>query len=340
QALCQSLSKYGFIKVSDIVSADIVILNTCSVRAQAEQKAFSWLGRAQELKKQKRDLKIAVIGCMAQRLGEKISKRFKSVDLVIGAKNLHNAAQQILSLKKEQSEVPVLNNTPPASVRPAVEPVVIMRGCDNYCSYCVVPYVRGHEVSVDCETIVTQCEKASQNGAQEIMLLGQNVNSYNYKGVNFASLLRKIAKIQSVKNLTFMTSHPKDLSGELISAMAEEPKIKKYIHLPMQSACDKILELMNRKYTYAHYKSLIDKIREKIPQINITTDIIVGFPQETGEDFNQTLQAVKDIGFNALFAFKYSPRPNTKAADMQDDVPLAEKKRRHNLILEEARRGK
>jgi tRNA-2-methylthio-N6-dimethylallyladenosine synthase len=336
--LSLSLSACGALKTNSFSEADVVILNTCSVRAQAEQKAFSWLGRAEELKAIKKDLQVVVIGCMAQRLGDKIQKRFKSVSLIIGAKNIDEAAKKIMQLRHfNDAALPA----PPLHFWiSALDCVVIMRGCDNYCSYCVVPYVRGKEISLNFEDIIKECQICVKNGIKEITLLGQNVNSYNYNGLNFSRLLKKIAAINELETLTFMTSHPKDLSDDLIDVMSNEPKIKKYIHLPMQSGSDKILNLMNRKYTYAHYKGLIDKLRAKIPNINITTDIIVGFPQETQEDFDQTLQAVKDIKFNALFVFKYSPRPNTKAAQMKDDVPLDEKKRRHNLILEEAKRNK
>ena len=347
-ALSLALSSFGMIKADALADADIVILNTCSVRAQAEQKAFSYLGRAEEYKTKKQDVKIVVIGCMAERLGTKIKKRFKSVDLIIGAKNIDNAAQLILKLQIEKLRVKsedkdsglLLHDTPAPRNNGEVKYVTIMRGCDNYCSYCVVPYVRGHEISLDSRKIIAECENLAKNGAKEIILLGQNVNSYRYEDINFAKLIKRIAGINGLERISFMTSHPKDLSDELIETMAEEPKIKKYIHLPMQSASGKILSLMNRKYTYVHYSGLIRKLRAKIPGINITSDIIVGFPSETEKDFNETLQAVKDIRFNALFVFKYSPRPGTKAAQMKDDISLTEKKKRHNIILEEIKKYK
>ncbi|MDR1695463.1 MAG: tRNA (N6-isopentenyl adenosine(37)-C2)-methylthiotransferase MiaB, partial [Endomicrobium sp.] len=333
-SLGSALSAYGMSKTGVLTDADIVILNTCSVRAQAEQKAFSYLGRAEEYKARKPDVKIAVIGCMAERLGAKIKKRFKSVDLIVGAKDIDKAAKLIKRLGMGCEESEVKDAALQTSNTALVKYVTIMRGCDNYCSYCVVPYVRGHEVSLDSRDITAECENLAKGGAKEIILLGQNVNSYKYGDTNFAGLIKSICAISGLESVSFMTSHPKDLSGELIDVMAAEPKIKKYIHLPMQSASDKILSLMNRKYEYSHYFGLIKKLRGKIPDINITSDIIVGFPGETEADFNETLQAVKDIHFNALFVFKYSQRPGTKAAQMKDDVPLAEKKRRHNIILE------
>ena len=336
-AISETLISRGWVKVGSLQDADVAVLNTCSVRAQAEQKAFSWLGRASEFKEKNPGLKIAVVGCMAERIAAKIKKRFKKVDLIVGAKEINSAAEKISALAGSKAHSAKISSSAPSS---DISYVTIMRGCDNFCSYCVVPFVRGHEISLDCKDIVESCRKASGNGAKEIMLLGQNVNSYKYGDMTFAGLLKEIAKIESVEAITFMTSHPKDLSDELIDEMAAEPKIKKYIHLPLQSGSDKILEAMNRKYSYGHYKSLIEKLRSKIPDINITTDIIVGFPGETEEDFNETLRAVKDIKFNAMYVFKYSTRPNTKAAEIKDDVTLHEKKRRHSLILEEAKLNK
>ncbi|MDR1195120.1 MAG: tRNA (N6-isopentenyl adenosine(37)-C2)-methylthiotransferase MiaB [Endomicrobium sp.] len=333
-ALGGVLLSYGAVKVNSLADCDAVILNTCAVRAQAEQKAFSFLGRAEEFKKEKkRGLKIVVVGCMAERLGTKIKKRFCGVDLVIGAKDIDNAALKILNLcgmdKNERNEMR-------GEKSEITRFITIMRGCDNYCSYCIVPMVRGTEISLDYNHILKECALMAENGAKEIMLLGQNVNSYNFGDVNFAALVKKVSEIDGIERIRFMTNHPKDLNDELIEVMASEPKVCSHIHLPMQSASDKILKAMNRKYTYAHYLNLVEKLRKKIPDISITTDMIVGFPQEREEDFQASLQAVKDIRFGGLYVFRYSPRPHTKAADMPDDVPLEEKKRRHAAILEES----
>ena len=331
--ISSALISYGASKVTSLSDADIVILNTCSVRAQAEQKAFSYLGRAEEFKKKNPNIKIAVIGCMAERLGSKIKSRFHSVDAVIGAKDIDNAAEKIIRLsgmgKSVKKETPGIKSE-------IIRYVTIMRGCDNYCSYCVVPMVRGGETSLNCGEIISECETMARNGAKEIMLLGQNVNSYLYENVNFASLIKKVSAIDGIERIRFMTNHPKDLNSELIDIMACEPKVCSHIHLPMQSASNKILQAMNRKYTYEHYLGLIEQLRNKIPDINITTDIIVGFPGETKEDFQESLKAVKEIRFGGLYVFRYSPRPQTKAASMPDDVPLEEKKKRHALILEES----
>ncbi|OEG71713.1 hypothetical protein ATZ36_13175 [Candidatus Endomicrobiellum trichonymphae] len=326
-------SAYGASKVNNLSEADVVILNTCTVRAQAEQKAFSYLGRVKEFKQKNPCIKIVVIGCMAERLGTNIKKRFNSVDLIIGAKDIDNAALRIMNLFRTNYSSKKVNCEIKSEI---VRYVTIMRGCDNYCSYCAVPFVRGREISINCETIVNECSSMVKNGAREIILLGQNVNSYQYKDVNFASLIKKAATIENLERIRFMTNHPKDLSDDLIKIMATEPKVCSHIHLPMQSASDKILKVMNRKYSYEHYLGLINKLRTAVPGVSVTTDIIVGFPGETDEDFEDTLKAVKTIRFGGLYVFRYSPRPDTKATEMTDDVPFEEKKRRHAIILKES----
>jgi tRNA-2-methylthio-N6-dimethylallyladenosine synthase len=330
-----ALSVYGVLKVDIVQEADLLILNTCSVRAQAEQKAFSFLGRAEEFKQKKPTIKIVVIGCMAERIGSKIKRRFKSVDLVIGAKNTDNAALKIANLCSLDASSLIKYENPSKKSSNIVKYITIMRGCNNCCAYCVVPFVRGREISLDALDIIEECSLAVKHGAREIMLLGQNVNSYRYRDVSFTWLVKEIAKINGIKRIRFMTNHPKDLSGELIDMMATVSKVCPHIHLPMQSASNKILKAMNRKYTYEHYVGLVKRLRAVLPDISVTTDIIVGFPGETKEDFEETLKAVKDIRFGGLYVFRYSPRPNTKAASMPDDVSLEEKKRRHRLILEE-----
>jgi tRNA-2-methylthio-N6-dimethylallyladenosine synthase len=332
-ALSKALLNHGMLKVSNVLDADIIILNTCSVRAQAEQKAFSYLGRAEDLKKQKPNIKIVVIGCMAERLGPKIIKRFKSVNLVLGTKAIDNFSLKIINLCKFNT---INNNVLVDKTSQIVSYITIMKGCNNFCSYCVVPFVRGREVSFDSQIILNECQKSLQNGAKEIMLLGQNVNSYQYGQANFVSLAKDVCKIDGLKRLRFMTNHPKDLSDDLIDLIANEEKVCPHIHLPMQSGSNKILKAMNRKYTYEHYLKLIYKLRTKIPEISITTDIIVGFPGETDKDFYDTFKAIKDIRFDGLYVFKYSPRPNTKASNTLDGVPLEEKKKRLSIILNES----
>jgi tRNA-2-methylthio-N6-dimethylallyladenosine synthase len=327
-----ALSTYGASKVNILQAANIVILNTCSVRAQSEQKAFSFLGRAEEFKQDNPDIKIVVVGCMAERIGSKIKRRFKSVDLIVGSKDIDNAALKIADLcNLYDSSFNKIEDSPNI-----VRYVTIMRGCDNYCSYCVVPFVRGREISLNALDILEESSLLVKNGAKEIILLGQNVNSYRYKDFNFTSLVKNLATINGLERIRFMTNHPKDLSDGLIEMMATESKVCSHIHLPMQSASNKILKAMNRRYSYEHYIDLVKKLRMAISDISITTDIIVGFPGETKEDFEETFKAVKEIRFGGLYVFRYSPRPNTKAANMPDNVPLEEKKRRHRLILEES----
>ncbi|GHT40868.1 tRNA-2-methylthio-N(6)-dimethylallyladenosine synthase [Endomicrobiia bacterium] len=331
--LCLVLSTYGMSKANSMADADIVILNTCSVRAQAEQKAFSYLGRAEEFKQRKPNVKIVVVGCMAERLGAKIKKRFKSVDLVIGAKGIDNAILKIINLFNINSSSKQKKSNEQSGI---TRYVTIMRGCNNYCSYCVVPFVRGRETSFNAAEILSECSLLAQNGTREIMLLGQNVNSYKYENVDFTLLIKKIVAIKTLERIRFMTNHPKDLNDDLINIMATEPKVCSHIHLPMQSASNKILKAMNRKYTFEHYLELIKKLRFAVPNVNVTTDIIVGFPGETESDFQDTLKAVQEIRFGGLYVFRYSPRPNTMAAVMIDDVPLEKKKRRHAVILDES----
>ncbi|MDR2811939.1 MAG: tRNA (N6-isopentenyl adenosine(37)-C2)-methylthiotransferase MiaB [Endomicrobium sp.] len=329
-----ALSTYGVSKVNILQEANIVILNTCSIRAQSEQKAFSFLGRAEEFKQDNPNTKIIVMGCMAERIGFEIKRRFKSVDLIIVSKDIDNAVFKIADLCNLYNYNYSFNKI--EDFPNIIRYVTIMRGCDNYCSYCVVPFVRGREISLNDLDILEESSLLVKKGAKEIMLLGQNVNSYRYKDFNFISLIKNIATINDLERIRFMTNHPKDLSDELIGMMATESKVCSHIHLPMQSASNKILKAMNRKYSYGHYIDLVKKLRMAIPDISITTDIIVGFPGETKEDFEETFKAVKEIRFGGLYVFRYSPRPNTKAANMPDSVSLEEKKRRHRLILEES----
>jgi tRNA-2-methylthio-N6-dimethylallyladenosine synthase len=330
ETLSSMLSTYGMVQINNTLDADIIILNTCSVRAQAEQKAFSYLGRVEEIKKQKPNIKIVVIGCMAERLGTKVKKRFKTVDLVLGAKDIDNFALKILNLCNfEKISSDILINRSSEIVRY----ITIMKGCNNFCAYCVVPFVRGKEISLDNKGIFDKCKVMVKNGTKEIMLLGQNVNSYKYNSTNFVSLVKNICKIDGLERLRFMTNHPKDLSDDLIDLIVSEKKICHHIHLPMQSGSNKVLKEMNRKYTYEHYLELVNNLKNKIHDISITTDVIVGFPGETEKDFNDTFKAVENIRFDGLYVFRYSPRPSTKASTMFDDVPLEEKKRRHSIIL-------
>lgn len=324
------LVNHGCLKTTDMAKADLVILNTCSVRFSAEHKAYSLLGRIKEHKDGNPNLIVGVVGCMAQHAYKEIKRRCKFVDFVLGAKNIDNFSQIIgkyvpfeYSFKKQTSEN-------------VFRYVTIMRGCSNFCSYCIVPFVRGPEISINCGEICDSVKQAVDSGVKEIILLGQNVNSYNDNGINFTKLLRQVSKIDNLKRIRFMTNHPKDFSEELIDEIAGNDKICRHIHLPMQSGSDNILKAMNRKYTYGQYKSLFERIKTKIPEINITSDVIIGFPGETERDFSDTFKASQDLKFGGLFIFKYSPRPNTSAYKLKDDVTLNVKKQRHTLLLEDS----
>lgn len=330
--MAEILSEYGSVRINDMLQADIVIVNTCSVRFSAEHKAYSLLGRLKEQKDINPNLIIGVTGCMAQYAAKEIKSKCKFVDFVLGAKDVDLFSQTIGKYisKEAKKEKNIRENGD------VFRYITIMRGCSNFCSYCIVPHVRGPEVSIDYNEIIKEVNKACDDDIKEIILLGQNVNSYNYKGVNFTQLLQKISQIDKVKRIRFMTNHPKDFSDELIEEIAVNKKICRHIHLPLQSGSNDILKAMNRKYTYEQYKTLYEKIKNKIPDINITSDIIIGFPGETDKDFQDTFNASRQLQFGGLFIFKYSPRPKTFAAKLKNNVSLDVIKQRHTLLLEDS----
>lgn len=315
------LSENGYQLTEDIKDANLVILNTCSVRDKAEHKFFSEVGRIRDLKKEKPDLLIGVGGCIAQQKGEEITKRTKGVDLVFGTRSIHEIPKLLDALSEKGkhlvnvAEHKINTVSYPALRKKGVKAwVSIMYGCNNFCTYCVVPYTRGREESRPKEEILKEVQILANQGFKEITLLGQNVNSYE---TDFPALLRYIHSVNGIERIRFMTSHPKDLSDRLIDAIAELPKVCNHLHLPIQSGSDRILKLMNRGYTYSEYKKKIDKIKDKMPEIGITTDIIVGFPGETEDDLNMTMDALRDVEYDNIYAFKYSKRQDT-AADRFD----------------------
>lgn len=329
------LQAEGYSEAEGTQDADLIIFNTCSIREKAEQKFFSDLGRLKPLKEKRRDLKIAVVGCIAQQQGEGIRKRMPYVDFVIGPQNipaLHEIFANGTRLAVGENpdlpgmEIPVERKD---SVRAWVN---IMYGCDNFCSYCVVPYTRGREKSRPAEKVISEVRGLAEKGYREVTLLGQNVNSYR-SSLDFPGLLREINETGGIERIRFVTSHPKDLSEGLILAMRDLEKVCEHIHLPLQSGSSRILRLMNRKYTYDDYIRKVERLRKEVPGIAITSDIIAGFPQETDEDHKGTISALKEIGFDGLFAFKYSPRPNTKASEMEGHLPEALKSERLSEIL-------
>ena len=329
--MAEILSEKGCVRIQDMTQADLVIINTCSVRFSAEHKAYSLLGRLKEQKDINPDLIIGVTGCMAEYAAKEIKSRCKYVDFVLGAKKVDLFSETVNKYIHTETETKIKQENVEV-----FKYITIMRGCSNFCSYCIVPHVRGPEVSIDYNEIIKEVNETVDVGTKEIILLGQNVNSYNYNGVNFTRLLQKISEIDKVQRIRFMTNHPKDFSDELIDEIATNKKICRHIHLPLQSGSNNILKAMNRKYTYEQYKDLYEKIKNKIPDINITSDIIIGFPGETDADFQDTFNASRQLQFGGLFIFKYSPRPKTYAAKLKNTVSLETIKERHSLLLEDS----
>lgn len=331
------LKEEGYIEADSLRDADLVIFNTCSIRQKAEQKFFSELGRLKELKKRNPGLTIAVAGCIAQQEGKNILKRVPYVDHVMGPQNIHMVRDII---KSNIHTIALYDNPLIADTELPVERkdqvrawINIMYGCNNFCSYCVVPYTRGRERSRPSAAILNEIKGLTEKGYVEVTLLGQNVNSYA-GDISFPELLKAVDKIKGLSRVRFVTSHPKDLSEELIFAIRDCEKVCEHIHLPLQSGSTKILSLMNRKYEYDDYIRKVDKLRKEIPGIAITSDIIAGFPEETVEDHFMTIKALHDIEFDGIFAFHYSVRAGTKAAVMGGQVDDNIKLSRLNEILE------
>ncbi|MEG1581922.1 MAG: tRNA (N6-isopentenyl adenosine(37)-C2)-methylthiotransferase MiaB [Clostridia bacterium] len=342
------LEELGYCACTRAIDADIVVFNTCAIRESAETKILGNIGALKPIKAIKKDLIIVLCGCMTQQEGmsASIHKKFPFVDIIIGTHNLASLKDFIIQRQNEKKFITETLNSCDIAGRDNMKVtrtsgynawVNIMYGCNNFCSYCIVPYVRGREVSRPIDDIINEIKDLLKQGYCQITLLGQNVNSYgNDLGglVNFAMLLRKIDEISGKFRIRFMTSHPKDLSSEVIDVIASSSKICHYIHLPVQSGSNKILELMNRKYTREKYLKTITEIKSKIPDVQFSSDIIVGFPTETEEDFNDTLRLIEEVKYEQLFVFMYSKRKGTIAEKMDGQVELAEKKRRISVLLE------
>jgi tRNA-2-methylthio-N6-dimethylallyladenosine synthase len=317
------LSREGYTPVDNPCEADLVVFNTCSIRQKAEQKFFSELGRMKRLKKRRPDLRIAIAGCIAQQQGEGILHKAPQVDYVFGPQNIHLFRDIIgghspVVVDQENPHI-AEKDLPVQRSEKGRAWVTIMYGCDNYCTYCIVPYTRGREKSRPSANILGEISELADKGYKEVTLLGQNVNSYR-SDLDFAGLLRKIDSIEGIERIRFVTSHPRDLSDQLISAIAELEKVCEHIHLPIQSGSSRVLELMNRGYSYGEFYRKVEKLREKVPTISLTTDIIAGFPGETLSDHEQTVKALKEIEFDGIFAFKFSQRPGTAAASMEGQL--------------------
>ena len=327
----------GYVEADNPRDADLVIFNTCSIRQKAEQKFYSELGRIKELKKRKPALTIAVAGCIAQQEGKKILKRVPYVDHVIGPQNIHMVRDII---KSNINRIAIDDNPLIADTELPVERkdevrawINIMYGCNNFCSYCIVPYTRGRERSRSSGSILNEIRGLAEKGYVEVTLLGQNVNSYA-SDISFPELLKAVDKIEGIRRVRFVTSHPKDLSDDLIAAIRDCEKVCEHVHLPLQSGSTKILSLMNRRYEYSDYMYKVDKLRKEIPGIAITSDIIAGFPDESVEDHRLTIKALRDIEFDGIFGFHYSVRVGTRAATMLGQLEDSIKLSRLNEILE------
>lgn len=339
------LMPLGYHRITEPESADLVILNTCAIREKAEQKVFSFLGRMAGLKRKNPKMRIGVGGCVAQQEGRKILDRAPYLDLVFGThavgrlpalvRQMENAKSCLIDTELSDTiqESPFFSTAPDTNQISRF--VTIMQGCDNYCSYCVVPYVRGKEMSRSPEQILSEIRFLVADGIREVTLLGQNVNSFGKKEglCDFSELLTQINDIEGLLRIRFTTSHPKDLSDNLIACFSRLDKLCHHIHLPVQSGSTRILSRMNRKYSRDMYLEKIDRLRKACPDIAITTDIIVGFPGETTEDFADTLSLMRQVAYDGLFAFMYSDRPNAPAATFTDKISEAEKADRLQQVL-------
>lgn len=325
--------------------ADVIIFNTCSVRENADLKVFGNLGALKNLKKDRPGLIIGVCGCMMQQphIAERIQKKYKHVDMVFGTHSLYKFPEVLDRARSgtrafftEDSPGKIAEGISAYREAPPLAKVSIMYGCNNFCTYCIVPYVRGRERSRKAEDILKELREVASQGYKEVMLLGQNVNSYgkdNEDGIDFPKLLSMAAKVDGIERIRFMTSHPKDISDELIRVMKEEKKICKQLHLPLQSGSNRILEKMNRKYTREKYLEILKKVKESMPEIVLSTDIIVGFPGETNEDFEETLAMLLEVEYDTVFSFIYSRRKGTPAALMEDCLTEEEKHKNFDKML-------
>lgn len=335
-------------KIIEEEDADFVIYNTCTVRENANLKVYGHLGYLKKVKKEKPHMRIALCGCMMQEdvVIEKLQKSYKFVDLIFGTHNIFKFAEllytclisdrMVLDIWKDTDQI--VEDLPSERKYSFKAGVNIMFGCNNFCSYCIVPYVRGRERSRNPKDIIKEIETLVADGVVEVMLLGQNVNSYGKNlenPISFAELLQEIEKIEGLKRIRFMTPHPKDLSMELIEVMKNSKKICNHLHLPVQAGSSRLLKIMNRKYTKEQYLELVDKIKESIPGISLTTDIMLGFPGETEEDFEETLDVVRKVRYDSAYTFIYSKRTGTPAAQMENQVPEDVVKERFNRLLKE-----
>lgn len=348
EVLAGMLEKMGYEEIDDRKKADLVILNTCSVRENADKRFFGTLGQFKKIKENNKDFTICICGCMMQQqhIIDRLKEKYPWVDVVFGTHNIHRFPELIentIEQKKrimevwEDSDV-IEHDLPVKRLFKHKALVNIMYGCNNFCTYCIVPYTRGREQSRKPEDIIKEIKDLSADGVKEVMLLGQNVNSYkgiseNEEICNFANIITKVAEISGIERIRFMTSHPKDLSDELIEVFRSCPKLCKNIHLPVQSGSTEVLRSMNRRYDREKYLALVNKLRSAVNDITISTDIIVGFPGETEEQFQETLDLVREVRFDSAFTFLYSIRTGTPAADYKNQIPEEVKHERFNRLV-------
>ncbi|RMH59724.1 MAG: tRNA (N6-isopentenyl adenosine(37)-C2)-methylthiotransferase MiaB [Zetaproteobacteria bacterium] len=325
---------YGLRLVGSPEEADVILMNTCSVREKAEEKVYSELGRWRKLKERRPDIIIGVGGCVGQQEGERIQRRAPYVDIVFGPQTYHKLPEMINRIRRERvrltniemPEIEKFDHLPKPHAKGVSGFVTIMEGCDKFCTFCVVPYTRGAEISRPVVDVLSECRQLLRDGAVEITLLGQNVNGYRGEGPDgeewdFTMLLYAVAELEGLRRLRFTTSHPMEMTPELAAAFGEIPQLMPYLHLPVQTGSDRLLRAMHRGHDRATYLRIIDELRAHCPDIALSSDFIVGFPGETDEDFAQTMDLVRRVGFDSAFCFKYSPRPGTPAATSEDNVP-------------------
>lgn len=338
------LEKIGYSRIPEMETADLILLVTCCVRESAEERVYGKIGEVKRLKRDNPKLIFGIAGCMAQKEQDELIRRAPHIDFVLGTGKIEKLATTVSAIESERKEHIVdakpSDRLPDESfaIRRAAGVsawVPVMYGCDNFCTYCIVPYVRGRERSRLPDDILREAEAAAREGFREITFLGQNVNSYgkDHGLANFSELLRRADRVEGIERVRFMTSHPKDLSDDLIDAVAGGTHLCEHFHLPVQHGSDRILKLMNRSYTQDTYRELVGKIRERIPRAAITTDIIVGFPGETEEDFSETLALIREMRFDSAYTFMYSPRSGTPAARMGESVPDEVKRERLRRLM-------
>ena len=338
------LESLGYRRTEDMDMADVVLLNTCCVRETAEGKILGKIGELKHVKQHNPNLIIAVTGCMAQEWQDRLFERAPHIDLVIGTHNIHKLVELIRERQAKSGHyleadmtVPAFHDLPTKRFQKFFAWVPIMNGCNKFCTYCIVPYVRGREVSRPIADIVREIEEIAKEGYKEITLLGQNVNSYGLDlkdGTDFSALLQAVDRIDGIERVRYMTSHPKDMTFAMIDAIADSKKVVNHMHLPIQSGSDEMMKKMNRGYTVDQYMELVEYARKRIPDLVLTTDIIVGFPGETEEMFCQTLDLLKRVQYDMAYTFIYSPRTGTPAAKMDHQIPQEEKSRRLQRLMD------